>query len=122
MPSAAKRPGTDNELASIEQLTTGDDVTLVAWGSTVSVALMAATLLAKQGIFVEVLGLNQLLPVATNQIASSVSKTGRVVLSNTPKQFLHSVVEGAFWSLESQPVKCGTSEQEIQRALFESLS
>jgi len=117
-----KKPGTVSELNDVEQRTEGEDVTLFAWGNAVSSAIKTAKSLEKEAVFVEVLVLNKILPLESTLIAKSLRKTGRAVFINAPKQLLHTIVDQAFWSLESQPITSGTTEEEIRRALFESLS
>jgi len=58
---------------------TGTDVTLAAAGHAVVLALEAATLLAHDGIDVEVLDLMCVRPLDRDAIAASVARTGRLV-------------------------------------------
>lgn len=58
----------------------GDDVTLVAYGRMVDVALATARQLAKEGIGVEVLDLRSLQPLDEDAILASVKKTGHLVV------------------------------------------
>jgi pyruvate dehydrogenase E1 component beta subunit len=58
----------------------GEDVTLVATGWMVKKSLVAAEMLAKQGISVEVIDPRTLAPLDVNTIIKSVKKTGRLVL------------------------------------------
>ncbi|MFQ5665247.1 MAG: alpha-ketoacid dehydrogenase subunit beta [Candidatus Binatia bacterium] len=57
----------------------GTDVTVVTYSYYVGVALQAAAELAGMGIEAEVLDLRTLVPMDTNAIVASVSKTGRLV-------------------------------------------
>jgi len=65
----------------------GGDVTLVAFGATVAVALAAAEQLAKQGTEAEVLDLRSLQPLDEAAILASLEKTGRLVVvdESTPR-------------------------------------
>jgi pyruvate dehydrogenase E1 component beta subunit len=65
----------------------GGDVTLVAFGATVAVALAAAEQLAKQGTEAEVLDLRSLQPLDEAAILGSLEKTGRLVVvdESTPR-------------------------------------
>jgi pyruvate dehydrogenase E1 component beta subunit len=65
----------------------GGDVTLVALGATVAVALAAAEQLAKQGTEAEVLDLRSLQPLDEAAILASLEKTGRLVVvdESTPR-------------------------------------
>jgi len=58
----------------------GGDLTVLAYGAMVPVAVEAADLAAEQGWSVEVLDLRTLLPVDTAGVLASVRKTGRVVI------------------------------------------
>ena len=58
----------------------GDDVTVVAWGNCVAVALEAAALLAREQIDVEVVDLVSLAPCDWNTIQRSIRTTGRLVV------------------------------------------
>ncbi|MDH3399275.1 MAG: alpha-ketoacid dehydrogenase subunit beta [Acidimicrobiia bacterium] len=59
---------------------TGNDVTLVAYGSMVRDARRAADALAEEGISVEVIDLRSLVPLDTETLIGSVRKTGRAVV------------------------------------------
>lgn len=65
----------------------GGDVTLVAFGATVAVALAAAEQLAKEGTDAEVLDLRSLQPLDEAAILRSLEKTGRLVVvdESTPR-------------------------------------
>jgi 2-oxoisovalerate dehydrogenase E1 component len=58
----------------------GDDVTIVAWGNCVDLALNAAALLARQEIDAEVIDMVSLSPCDWNNIERSVRTTGRLVV------------------------------------------
>jgi len=58
----------------------GSDVTVVAFGSTVPLALRAAETLVTEDISVEVVDLRSLVPLDMGTVLSSVRKTGRVVI------------------------------------------
>ncbi len=59
----------------------GSDLTLIAWGSMVPVALQAAEEAEERdGVSVEVIDLRTLVPLDWGTIAQSVEKTGRVVV------------------------------------------
>ena len=59
---------------------TGTDVTVFAWGKTVSLALQAADVLAEEGIEAEVLDPRTLVPLDKQAIVDSVRKTGRLIV------------------------------------------
>jgi pyruvate/2-oxoglutarate/acetoin dehydrogenase E1 component len=58
----------------------GADLTIVAFGNMVGVALGAADALALDGIHTEVVDLRSVSPLDTDTIASSARKTGRVII------------------------------------------
>ena len=60
----------------------GGDVTTVAWGSTVPLALQAATALEREGVDVEVLDLRSLTPWDASTVLESVSRTHRLVIAH----------------------------------------
>ncbi len=58
----------------------GRDITMVAWGNTVSLCRKAADLLATAGVEAEILDLRTLLPWDRKQVLNSVEKTRRMVV------------------------------------------
>ena len=60
----------------------GRDVTLVSVGFMVTEALEAAGELAREGIDCEVIDLRTIVPLDTNTLASSLGKTGRMVIAD----------------------------------------
>lgn len=58
----------------------GKDLTIVAWGKTVSDCLDAAKLLSQRGIEIEVLDLHSLHPIDFESIAKSVKATNRLAI------------------------------------------
>lgn len=60
----------------------GNDVTIVAWGSTVALAADGADLLAEQGISAEVIDLRWLSPLDMTTVINSLSRTGRLVIAH----------------------------------------
>ena len=67
------------ELGRADVLREGKDVTVVACGMMVSLALEAAELLEKEGIDVEVINASSIKPIDRDTIVKSAKKTGRVV-------------------------------------------
>jgi len=73
-------------LGSASVAHTGDDVSLIAWGSMTRVCHDAAEVLAVQGISAEVIDLRCLNPLDRDTFIGSVVKTGRaVVVHEAPK-------------------------------------
>lgn len=69
------------ELGQGAQLKEGDDVTVMAWGNMVSVAMKAAEQAEETlGVSCDVLDLRSLYPLDKELISQSVQKTGRVVI------------------------------------------
>lgn len=60
----------------------GSDVTVVAAGGTVPLALQAARQLAREGTELEVIDVRTLKPLDAETIATSVEKTGRLIVVN----------------------------------------
>jgi pyruvate dehydrogenase E1 component beta subunit len=59
---------------------TGDDVTLIAYGSMIRTARHAADALVNSGVSVEVVDLRSLVPLDVETLVESVRKTGRAVV------------------------------------------
>ncbi len=95
----------------------GTDVTVVALSKMVYEALAAAEDLAREGISLEVIDPRTLVPLDSDTIRNSVSKTGRLVVIDeacptcgAAAEIISLVVENkdAFGSLKAQPVRvCG---------------
>ncbi|MFD1707281.1 alpha-ketoacid dehydrogenase subunit beta [Siminovitchia sediminis] len=68
------------EIGKAKKLADGEDVTLIAWGAMVPVAVKAANRMEEKGITCEVLDLRTLYPLDRDMIAESVQKTGRAVI------------------------------------------
>ncbi|PBC35612.1 alpha-ketoacid dehydrogenase subunit beta [Rhodococcus sp. ACS1] len=66
----------------------GGDVTVVAYGPTVRVALDAATVAESEGRSLEVIDLRSLSPLDLDTLAASASKTGRVVVVHEAPTFV----------------------------------
>ncbi|HXG03801.1 MAG TPA: alpha-ketoacid dehydrogenase subunit beta [Candidatus Binatia bacterium] len=87
----------------------GGDLTIVAWGAMVRVAVEAAEALeAEDGVGCDVIDMLTLSPLDRATIVDSVARTGRVVIVHeAPRSFgpgaeiAASIVEGAFLSLEA---------------------
>ena len=90
----------------------GAQVTLVAFGIMVGLALQAAEALAGQGIDAEVINLRSLRPLDTETIVASVKKTNRLVtveegwpFAGIGAEVAMQVIEGAFDWLDAPPVR-----------------
>jgi pyruvate dehydrogenase E1 component beta subunit len=96
--------------AKIERV--GGQVTLVAFGIMVGLALKAAEMLAAEGIDAEVINLRSLRPFDTETVIASVKKTNRVVtveegwpFAGIGAEVAMQVIEGAFDWLDAPPVR-----------------
>jgi pyruvate/2-oxoglutarate/acetoin dehydrogenase E1 component len=78
MPATVELP----EIGRARVARAGDDLTLIAYSAMVPTALEAAEELAQSGISVEVIDLRTLLPLDMQTIATSVSKTHRVLIAH----------------------------------------
>jgi pyruvate dehydrogenase E1 component beta subunit len=90
----------------------GADVTMVAIGSMVPIALRAAALLEKDGIDVEVVDPRTLTPLDRKTICESAAKTGRLVVADpawhsfgAAAEIVTSVAEELGNKLKSNPVR-----------------
>jgi pyruvate dehydrogenase E1 component beta subunit len=88
----------------------GHDVTLVAWGAMMPIALEAAEQVATEGIQTAVIDLRTLSPLDLYTVAASVEETGRlVVVHEAPRtaglgaEIVASLVERCFYALRSPP-------------------
>lgn len=68
------------EIGKGKKVKDGDEVTLIAWGAMVQVAMSAAEQAEKEGITCDVIDLRTLYPIDREIIAESVQKTGRAVI------------------------------------------
>jgi pyruvate dehydrogenase E1 component subunit beta len=70
----------DVDLTSAATRRSGDDVTIVAFGGTLRVALEAGDALAAEGIEADVIDLRSLRPLDSDAVAASVARTHRAVV------------------------------------------
>lgn len=86
-------------------------ITAVAWGTQVHRVLRAAQMVEKEGINVEVIDLQTIIPWDIDTVVNSVKKTGRLLVSHEAQQTMGfaaeiatTVQEKCFFSLEA-PIK-----------------
>lgn len=91
----------------------GKACTLIGWGAQVHQNILAAEMLAKEGIDVEVIDLRSLSPLDTPTIMHSVAKTGRAVIAHeAPKtcgfgaEIASRIMEECFLHLEAPINRC----------------
>lgn len=82
--SARAEPGIDDflEFGKACVVKEGSDVTFVSWGMTVLMGSESADILAKEGIFVEVIDIRSIVPLDFNTILMSVKKTGKLMIAH----------------------------------------
>ena len=68
-------------LGKAEVVTAGSDITLLAWGAQMEIIEKAAEMAAADGISCEVIDLRTILPWDIETVANSVTKTGRLIVS-----------------------------------------
>ena len=92
----------------------GNDVTLVAYGPMMNVALEAAALGAEEGKSIEVIDIRSMSPIDFATIVESVKQTGRLVVAHEASTFVSisseiaaRVSELAFYHLEAPPIRVG---------------
>nr|CCC93601.1 putative 2-oxoisovalerate dehydrogenase beta subunit,mitochondrial precursor [Trypanosoma congolense IL3000] len=93
----------------------GRDVTVITYGTQVSVASRAAERANGDGVSVEIIDLRSLKPWDREMVAASVRKTGRAIVTHEASktggygaELVASIVEDCFLSLEAPPKRvCG---------------
>jgi pyruvate/2-oxoglutarate/acetoin dehydrogenase E1 component len=109
---AQKGPVPDEEclvpIGSAEVKRTGTDLTIVATGRTVSMALRVAEKLSARGIEIEVIDPRTLKPLDRSVVSESVRKTHRLVVANEgwctcgyAAEIMSTVIEDCFWDLDA---------------------
>ena len=95
----------------------GSDVTLIAYGGTVRVALEAAEMLAAQGIDAEVIDLRTLRPLDDETIIESVRRTHRAVIvdegwrsGSISAEIAARIMEHAFYDLDAPVARVCSAE------------
>lgn len=111
----------------------GSDLTIVATGRMVTLALSAAEKLSREGVDAEVIDPRTLKPLDTETILQSVRKTSRLVVVNEGSrtcgyaaELMASVVEACFYHLDAPPERVCTRDvpmpvaPSLQRAVMVS--
>ncbi len=114
------------ELAKARTARVGTDVTLLAYGPSVRVALQSAELAAADGVSVEVLDLRSISPLDMDAVLASVKKTGRaIVIHEAPVAFgpgaelAASIGERAFFHLHAPVLRVGGFHMPYPASKFE---
>lgn len=71
---------TFTDKANVFTLREGNDITLVTYGMSVNKALNVASLLEEQGVNAEILKINRIIPLPTEEILPHIKKTGRTAV------------------------------------------
>jgi 2-oxoisovalerate dehydrogenase E1 component len=86
----------------------GDDVTVVTWGAMVHTSLEAADRLEEEGISLEILDLQTIVPLDWDAVFASVAKTSRLVVvqedvpfASVSSEVAARVAADAFWDLDA---------------------
>lgn len=92
----------------------GHELTLVAWGPLVPVAMAAAEAAAQEGRSIEVIDLRSLSPIDVDALETSVQRTGRMVVAHEAPVFAGlgaeiaaRITERCFYSMEAPVVRVG---------------
>lgn len=114
------------EMGSARVAREGQDVTLVAYGPTVRLALQAAEIAGQDGTSVEVIDLRSISPMDSDSVVKSVKRTGRaVVVHEAPTNFGSGaelsarVTEQAFFHLHAPVLRVGGFATPYPGAKFE---
>ena len=105
---------------------TGSDVTLVAYGPTMRIALQAAEVAASEGTSIEVVDLRSISPLDFTTVIRSAKRTGRVVvvheaptLHGVGAEIAARVSEEAFYHLHAPVLRVGGFHTPYPGAKFE---
>ena len=114
------------EMARARVAREGADVTMVAYGPTVRLALQAAEVAAQDGTDVEVIDLRSISPLDSDAVVRSAKRTGRVVVVHeAPTSFGSGaelsarVTEQAFFHLHAPVLRVGGFHTPYPGATFE---
>jgi 2-oxoisovalerate dehydrogenase E1 component beta subunit len=90
----------------------GDDVTIISWGAMVWTCLDAAEVLAAEGISVEIVDLQSIVPLDWDAVFASVAKTSRLIVvqedvpfASVSSEVAARVAADAFWDLDAPVVR-----------------
>jgi 2-oxoisovalerate dehydrogenase E1 component len=107
----------------------GGDVSIVAYGNAVNIAMQAAGILESDGISAEVIDLRTLKPWDREAVLESVAKTGRLVVAHEApviggfgSEVVATVTEKGGYLLETPPVRVGHPDMVWGQAKLEAYS
>lgn len=120
--------GASGSLHQARVIRQGTDVTLVAYGQMVTVALQAAEFAQEEGRSIEVIDMRSISPIDFATIIESVKKTGRLVVAHEDSTFVSvsseiaaRVSELAFYHLEAPVIRVGGFDVPYPPAKLEEL-
>ncbi len=120
--------GASSSLHQARVIRQGTDVTLVAYGQMVTVALQAAEFAQEEGRSIEVIDMRSISPIDFATIIESVKKTGRLVVAHEDSTFVSvsseiaaRVSELAFYHLEAPVIRVGGFDVPYPPAKLEEL-
>jgi transketolase len=90
------------EIGKAKLLREGKDVSLIANGDTVCIALQAAELLAAKGISAKVLDMHTIKPLDVDAVASCIEQTGKIVTVED-----HNILNGLGSAVAEVMAECG---------------
>ena len=90
------------EIGKAKLLRDGKDVSLIANGDTVCIALQAAELLAAKGISVKVLDMHTIKPLDVDAVVSCIEQTGKIVTVED-----HNILNGLGSAVAEVMAECG---------------
>ncbi len=110
-------------LGEAAQLREGDDVTLIAYGAGVHLAMQATRELARNGIEADLLDLRTLKPLDLEAVSRSIQKTGRVVVVSEAaraggfaSELVARIVDECWDDLDGPPVRVTAADTPIPYA------
>ncbi len=115
--SVGEVPEEDYELplGKADLVSSGSDITLLAWGAQVEIIEKAAAMASEKGVSCEVIDLQSILPWDVDAVCESVCKTGRLLINHEApltggfaSEIVATVQERCFLHLESPIARvCG---------------
>jgi 2-oxoisovalerate dehydrogenase E1 component beta subunit len=106
--------------------TTGEDITILAYGGTVGLARKLAERGEKEGFSAEIVDLRSLRPLDTDTIGKSVQKTGHILFLHESESMIYrvfsAVIDTSFMYLEAPPASSQSLDlDELVECIWEIL-
>lgn len=116
------------DIARVNIVREGTDITLIAWSAAVSVATKAAETLHREGIDAMVVDVRSLLPLDVEGLVAAVRKTGRCVILHEAAltggfgaEIAATICEEAFYSLQSPILRVTAPDAPYPLAAMEEM-